>query len=56
MKESSIDYFGAVDKYDLNPSYYVKQAIENGYDGTIISSPNGSLYIVFNEDQIKIIK
>jgi hypothetical protein len=56
LTESSIDYFGAVDKYDLNPSYYVKRAIENGHDGTIISSPNGSLYIVFNEDQIKIIK
>ena len=49
----AIDYYDAVDKFDLNSDEIIREALENGNDGIIISSPDGSLYIVFESNQIK---
>jgi hypothetical protein len=48
-----IDYFGAVDKFDTNAYMYIRNAKERGQDGIIFKSTTGSLYVVFNCNQIK---
>ena len=47
------DYFYAVDMFDNNKENFFHKAKENENDGIIINSPTGSLYIVFNPNQIK---
>jgi hypothetical protein len=47
------DYYYATDMYDNNSTTFLHQAKENGNDGIIIKTSNGSLYIVFNPNQIK---
>jgi len=51
--ENAIDYYGAVDKYDMNAADIVNKAIGKGNDGIIINSSQGSLYVVFYPNQIK---
>jgi hypothetical protein len=47
------DYYGAVEKFDRNSHTLTRNAILEGYDGIIIESPTGSLYVVFKPNQIK---
>tara|TARA_R110001592_G_scaffold139139_2_gene358943 strand:- start:3232 stop:4656 length:1425 start_codon:yes stop_codon:yes gene_type:complete len=48
-----VDYYNATDKIDINPDRYFQTAKENGNDGIIITTPRGSLYVVFEPTQIK---
>jgi hypothetical protein len=48
-----VDYYHAVDKFDLNSTTHFQIAKENGNDGIIIKTPRGGLYIVFEPNQIK---
>lgn len=51
--EKSIDYYGAVDKYDSNYISYQNSLEINNRDGIIISSNYGSLFVVKEPNQIK---
>lgn len=50
---NEVDYYHATDMYDNNPDDFIQTAKENNNDGIIIQTPRGSLYIVFNPNQIK---
>ena len=50
------DYYSATDMYDNNSTTFLQDAKENDNDGIIIKTPRGSLYIVFEPNQIKSIK
>ena len=50
------DYYSATDIYDNNSTSFLQSAKENGNDGIIIKTPRGSLYIVFEPNQIKSIE
>lgn len=50
------DYYYATDLYDNNSTLFLQEAKENGNDGIIIKSTSGSLYIVFEPNQIKSIE
>ena len=52
-QDNALDYYAAVDKFDMNSDIIINTAKENGNDGIIIASPTGSLYVVFNPNQIK---
>lgn len=47
------DYYYATDMYDNNSESFLQKAKEDGNDGVIIQSESGSLYIVFESNQIK---
>ena len=47
------DYYYATDMYDNNSTTFLQKAKEDGNDGIIIKTPSGSLYIVFEPNQIK---
>jgi hypothetical protein len=47
------DYYLATDIYDNNSTSFLQGAKENRNDGIIIKTPRGSLYIVFEPNQIK---
>ena len=49
------DYNYAVSMFDFNSSQFFSDAYFNGNDGIIIKSPKGSLYIVFESSQIKMV-
>lgn len=51
--ENAIDYYGAVDKYDMNAADIVNRSVGKGNDGIIIKSLQGSLYVAFEPNQIK---
>jgi hypothetical protein len=51
--QTAYDYYGAVDKFDNSNGEMVKWAKEGGHDGIILSSPSGSMYVVFDPNQIK---
>ena len=48
-----VDYYDAVDNFDLSSKQYFEIAKENGNDGIIVSTTKGSLYVVFEPNQIK---
>lgn len=53
LVEFASDYYYAVDKFDSNSAMYLREAKLNGHDGIIMSSPTGSMYVVFEPNQIK---
>jgi len=51
--ESEVDYYTATDNFDIGSSNYFDIVDEKNYDGIIIKTPRGSLYVVLEPNQIK---
>ena len=49
-----VDYYHATDNFDLNSTSYFQKAKENRNNGIITKTPRGSLYVVFEPNQIKL--
>ncbi len=54
--QTAYDYYACADKFDNNSDEFFRDMELGGYDGVIITSPSGNLYVVREPEQVKIIE